>query len=76
MNKRDKRDNIKAILFVIIAFSITIMLYVFVTMMMARNKFNSDVKVCMGNDRSEASYEACFKALKNPTRGVEPEACQ
>ena len=41
------------------------MLYAYSTMMMARNEAYGDIIVCMGGDRSEAAYEACFEELKN-----------
>ena len=71
----NKRNLIEIILYTIMALSVTLVIYTFITMMMARNELYEDVMICMGSDRSEAKYDACFKSLKNPPPEVEPEAC-
>jgi|TARA_R110001606_G_scaffold96279_1_gene213277 hypothetical protein len=61
----NKRSVIESILYAIVAFMLIALLYAFSTMMMARNEAYGEIMACMGEDRSEAAYEACFEELKN-----------
>ena len=72
----DKNQIIELVLYALIAFFLTIALYAFVAMMMARNEFYDDIIVCMGADRSEARYDECYELLKDPIPNVGAESCQ
>ena len=61
----NKRSAIEATLYTITAFLLIVMIYAYSTMMMARNEAYGDVMMCMGSDRSEAAYEACFEEVRN-----------
>ena len=61
----NKRSAIETTLYTITAFLLIVMMYAYSTMMMARNEAYGDVMMCMGSDRSEAAYEACFEEVRN-----------
>jgi len=61
----NKRSAIEVTLYTITAFLLIVMIYAYSTMMMARNEAYGDVMMCMGSDRSEAAYEACFEEVRN-----------
>tara|TARA_R110000803_G_scaffold38416_1_gene82971 strand:+ start:1010 stop:1243 length:234 start_codon:yes stop_codon:yes gene_type:complete len=61
----NKRSAIEITLYTITAFLLIVMIYAYSTMMMARNEAYGDVMMCMGSDRSEAAYEACFEEVRN-----------